>query len=81
MAIPTIHYLEPAYSLIETLGGKSSVSKALGLTPSALSRWCQPKPRGTGGSVPQRHWFPLIDLGKKRGIKLRVDDLIGNVQP
>lgn len=77
MAIPTIHYLAPAYDVIETLGGKTNVSAALGMTPSALSRWCQPKPAGTGGRIPQKHWPELLALGKKVGVKLKVEDLAG----
>lgn len=77
MAIPTIHFCEPAYGVIEVLGGKGPVSQHLGMTPSALSRWCQPRPRGTGGSIPQKHWPQLLVLGKRVGVRLKVEDLAG----
>lgn len=77
MSIPTLHFMEPAYGVIEVLGGKTAVSQALGMTPSALSRWCQPKPKGTGGCIPQKHWPELLILGKKVGVKLKVEDLAG----
>lgn len=81
MAIPTLHFCEPAYGVIETLGGKPNVAKALGMTPSALSRWCQPHPQGTGGRIPQRHWPELLNLGRQVGVRLKVEDLAGMPRP
>lgn len=76
MAIPTIHFHEPAYSVIQKLGGKSAVASELGLAPSTLSRWCQPSPEGTGGVIPQKHWPALLSLAKKQRIALKVSDLV-----
>lgn len=76
MAIPTIHFYEPAYSVIQKLGGKSAVASELGLAPSTLSRWCQPSPEGTGGVIPQKHWPALLSLAKKQRIALKVSDLV-----
>lgn len=76
MAIPTIHFSEPAYTVIEKLGGKTAVASELGLAPSTLSRWCQPSPDGTGGVIPQKHWQALLAYAKKQRIPLTVSDLV-----
>jgi hypothetical protein len=73
--IPTVHKLEPAYSLIEKLGGKSAVAEAIGLDKSALSRWCMPRPGGTGGVVPQRHWPALMRMARAQNVSLAVREL------
>lgn len=75
MAIPTIHTLSPAFPVIESLGGKSSVAAELALSPSTLSRWCQPHPEGTGGVIPQRHWPALLKLAKRQKVALAISDL------
>ena len=38
MSIPVIHTLDPAYTVIEKLGGKGEVCEALGLDKSTLDR-------------------------------------------
>lgn len=76
MTIPTIHKIEPAFTVLERLGGKSAVAAELNLAPSTLSRWCQPVPAGTGGTIPQRHWSALLELAKKRHIDLTIADLV-----
>lgn len=75
MTIPTIHRLEPAFSVLERLGGKSSVAAELDVAASTLSRWCQPVPAGTGGLIPQRHWGALLELAKKLRVELTISDL------
>lgn len=75
MSIPTVHKLSPAFAVIESLGGKSAVASELALSPSTLSRWCQPHPEGTGGVIPQRHWAALLSLAKKQRVALAVSDL------
>ena len=69
------HTLDPAYSVVERLGGKSNVAAYLGLHKSAISRWCQPHPRGTGGAIPQKHWKDMVALGESLGVRLKVTDL------
>lgn len=76
MTIETIHKLSPAYDVIEALGGKTVVSETLRLDKSTLSRWCQPRPSGTGGLIPQRYWPQLITLGRKKGVTLTVRELV-----
>lgn len=76
MTIPTIHFCEPAYSVLEKLGGKSAVAAELELAPSTLSRWCQPSPQGTGGTIPQRHWPALLAMARRSRIPLTISDLV-----
>ena len=73
-----IHMAEPAYSVIEKLGGKSQVAGVLGIDKSALTRWCQSEQDGgTGGTIPQRHWRALIALGRARGTPVTLGELAG----
>lgn len=75
MSIPVVHTLEPAYTVIEKLGGKSQVAEQLGLHKSTLSRWCQPLPSGTGGLIPQRYWPQLIEMARDSRVRLTVKEL------
>jgi len=73
--IPTIHMQEPAFSVIERLGGKAAVAQALRLDKSTLSRWCQPNPSGTGGVIPQRYWARLLVMARKQGVAITLEEL------
>lgn len=75
MAIPTVHRLDPAFSVLQRLGGKNAVAAELNLSSSTLSRWCSPRPKGTGGAIPQRYWPQLLALAKKGNVSLVVGDL------
>lgn len=75
MSIPVIHTLDPAYTVIEKLGGKGEVCEVLGLDKSTLSRWCQPKPLGTGGMIPQRYWPQLIEMAREKRVRIGVKEL------
>lgn len=75
MTIPVIHTLEPAYTVIEKLGGKSAVAEHLGLDKSTLSRWCQDKPAGTGGIVPQRYWPQLMQMAREQRVRITLKEL------
>lgn len=75
MTIPTIHKLEPAYTTVEKLGGKARVAEALELDKSTLSRWCQPRPHGTGGVIPQRYWPKLIWMARMKRVRVTVEEL------
>ena len=75
MSIQTIHVLEPAFTVIERLGGKGNVAEALKLDKSTLSRWCQPRPNGTGGMIPQRYWPALTKLARSCGVNITVQEL------
>lgn len=73
--IPTVHTLDPAYKVIERLGGKSAVSERLGLNKSTLTRWCRPAPDGTGGVIPQRYWPALMEMARERHVRLGLKEL------
>lgn len=76
MPIPTVHTLGPAYDVIERLGGKGDVAHRLKLDKSTLSRWCQPRPDGTGGQIPQKHWPELVQMARERGVTITIEELI-----
>lgn len=75
MSIPAIHFHDPAYSVVEKLGGKAAVAERLKLDKSTLSRWCQPRPMGTGGIIPQRYWPALIAMAREQGVDITVEEL------
>jgi hypothetical protein len=75
MTIPTIHMLEPAFSVVEKLGGKAAVADTLNLDKSTLSRWCQPAPQGTGGMIPQRYWPQLVEMARKQKVRITLKEL------
>lgn len=76
MPIPTVHTLQPAYDVIERLGGKTEVADRLNLDKSTLSRWCQPRPDGTGGQIPQRHWPELMKLAREKKVRIKIEELV-----
>jgi len=68
--------LSPAREVVAKLGGVNATARILDLSPSAVSRWMMPASRrGTGGSVPQRHWPTIISHAKKERIKIGLRDL------
>lgn len=75
MTIPTLWREEPAFSIVEKLGGKTAVAEELGLDKSTISRWCQPRPAGTGGLIPQRHWSSLMALAVRHGTVISLQEL------
>lgn len=75
MTIQVVHTLEPAFGVIEKLGGKSEVAERLSLDKSTLSRWCQPKPMGTGGIIPQRYWPQLIEMARDKRVRIGLKEL------
>lgn len=77
MTIPVIHTLNPAYQVIEELGGKREVADALALDKSTLSRWCKEPPGGTGGVIPQRYWPQLLKMARAKGVDISVRELAG----
>jgi hypothetical protein len=75
MSIPVVHTLDPAFTVIEKLGGKATVAERLELDKSTLSRWCQPKPMGTGGLIPQRYWPQLIEMAREQRVRITLKEL------
>lgn len=75
MTIQTIHTHEPAYTVIERLGGKSAVASVLQIDKSTLTRWCQPRPMGAGGMIPQRYWPQLMAMARSQGVDITLEEL------
>lgn len=76
MTIPTIHTLEPAYTVIEKLGGKSTVANQLGLSKAQMTRWCAPTDAGgTGGVIPQKYWVQLMQMARVHRVRLTLKEL------
>jgi len=74
----SIHGANPAISIVVRLGGCRAVARLVGVSPSAVSRWCTPAPLGgTGGRIPQRHWDRLIAQAAERGVLLDAQALSG----
>jgi len=50
----------------------------VGISPSAVSRWCTPTALGgTGGRIPQKWWKQMISAGKDRGVLIDAKQLSG----
>lgn len=74
---PATNTLSPAHPVIEKLGGRRAVAEHLGLSISAVCRWCAPEPIGTGGRIPHKHWNMLLLLAHQRKQRLSVKTLSG----
>lgn len=68
--------LEPAYTIVQRLGGVEAVMKATGASRTRVYGWMQPKPGGTGGLIPQRHHLALLDFASSIGAPLTADDFL-----
>jgi len=75
--MPTYNTLQPAHPVLERLGGRRAVADHLGLSFSAVCRWCAPPPIGTGGRIPAKHWLSLMALAERQGKRLSVRALSG----
>ena len=60
-------YLDPAYTIIEKLGGLQNAAEAADVTESRVCRWRLPKGKrgGTDGLIPSRHHQKLLDWAAK----------------
>lgn len=76
MTIPTIHTMDPAYTVIEKLGGKSTVAEQLGLSKAQMTRWCAPADAGgTGGVIPQKYWAQLMQMARLQRVRITLKEL------
>lgn len=76
MTIPTIHTMDPAYTVIEKLGGKSTVAQQLGLSKAQMTRWCAPADAGgTGGVIPQKYWAQLMQMARLQRVRITLKEL------
>ena len=74
---PATNTLAPAHPVVEKLGGRRAVAEHLGLSISAIHRWCSSPPKGTGGRIPHKHWVNLMLLAEKRKQRLTIKTLSG----
>ena len=69
--------MEPAQTIIASLGGPNEVASIAGVHRTRVSNWARAKERGgTGGLIPFRHVPVLIAAAAQRGIKLSADDFL-----
>lgn len=74
----SIHNAQPATAIVVQLGGCRRVARLVGISPSAVSRWCTPTALGgTGGRIPQKWWKQMISAGKDRGVLIDAKQLSG----
>lgn len=66
----------PASIVIQRFGGIKAVADALGLERTAVQRWTYGKDKGTGGTVPQKHWNRLLMAAAERDVALEANDLL-----
>ena len=68
-------HLNPGQIIMREFGGKLA-GAVCDVDPSAVWRWSQPKPTGTGGTVPAKHHRALLDAAREHGKTLTADDLV-----
>ena len=67
-----------AETMIKRFGGREKLAEALGVNIVQVYRWTYPKTKkGTGGSIPARHFSKLLKLARERGIEIDPAELIG----
>jgi hypothetical protein len=73
--------MEPARTIIDSLGGPTVVSRALTIHRTAIYYWLRPRKRGrgTGGVIPFKYRAPLIAHARAHGIRLRPGDFEGRL--
>jgi hypothetical protein len=60
---------EPATSIVDRLGGLSTVAAIAGVKLSTVQRWRMPKNKGgTGGVIPHWHFHKLMNAARDRGV-------------
>ena len=69
--------MEPANTIIRSLGGAIAVAGFLGLHRTRVSSWRLPRAKGgTDGQIPFRHIHKLLAHAKDRGVRLEPADFI-----
>lgn len=67
--------MEPAATIIKSLGGPTAVALHLGLHRTRVSNWARSKAAGgTGGSIPQKHIQLLMVWAREKGVELSHSD-------
>ena len=71
-------HLSPAEYVIHVFKGVRATARAIGRTPSAVSKWPKPKNvdrQGCDGRVPQKVQARILDEAEKRGLDITLNDL------
>ncbi len=69
--------MEPARTIIKSLGGARKVAHLLGVHRTAVYKWTWTKEKGgTGGLIPFNHARKVIDAAKECGLSLTADDFL-----
>lgn len=64
-------HMTPAEIVIETFGGVRATARALGKSPSSVSRW-----QADRGLIPSSAQQQIMQLARDRGLDLTSDELI-----
>jgi hypothetical protein len=68
-------YLDPAYTVIQKLGGLQNAAKASGVSENRVWRWQLPRKRGgTDGLVPTKRQQLILDWAARHNVDLRPAD-------
>lgn len=69
--------MEPAASIIKSLGGAGEVARLTGVFRTTPAKWRSPVEKGgTGGQVPLKHIPALLRAARDKGVKLTADDFL-----
>jgi hypothetical protein len=69
--------MEPASSIIRSLGGVSAIVDITGVHRTRVYSWMRGKTEGgTGGVIPQKHIPTLLNEAKAKGLELSADDFL-----
>lgn len=72
--------MEPAQTIIRSLGGPNAVAKIAGVHRTRVSNWMRGKDvGGTGGMVPFKHVPAIIAAAKDKGVELSADDFLPRI--
>lgn len=69
--------MNPAQYIIFFFGGVRATARAVGCTPSAVSKWTKPKSEhGSGGQIPAGSREIIIALAKAHRLDITANDLV-----
>lgn len=69
--------MEPAASIIKSLGGDTVVASITGVHRTRVANWKRAKESGgTGGAIPFRHVPALLKAAQDKGLPLSADDFL-----
>lgn len=69
--------MEPASTIVKSLGGSTKVGMLIGVHRTRVSSWSRPKSKGgTGGLIPFRHVPRLLEEARNQGLSLDANDFL-----